>query len=594
MLNHSTKLRIRRVFRRRRRQVEEMSAVADQQIDRLFFRRLMRLVQVRRFVAGWLALVALLVVGVVLQTLSMTKYYESKVPASGGTYTEGIIGSFTNANPLYATGSVDASVSHLIFASLFKHDENHQLIPDLAEKLSVDETETLYTVTLKPNLTWHDGKPLTAKDIVFTYRMIQNPDARSYLQSSWQGIVIEAVNDRTVTFKLPSQLSAFSYSLTNGIIPEHVLSKVPAGQMRSNSFNSAGLMGSGPFRFERAEVSGETANDREERVALTPFENYHGGQPKLSRFVIRTFRDEEALIKSYTQKEIQAMVGLVALPDHLANDLTTREFSVPLTGGTMVFFRTTQPPLQDVAVRKALVLGSDKQEILSRVPYSLVPINEPLLRSQVGYDKSLAQVTNDVSQANSLLDGAGWVRDPKTGLRSKAGVPLKFRLTSQANSEYATVTQTLQKQWRSIGVDVEVVLQSEQDLQTTISLHGYDALLYAISLGADPDVFAYWHSSQADLRSPTRLNFSEYKSPVVDGALEAGRTRSDKTIRTVKYRPFLETWRNEAPALALYQPRFLYVVRYPLSGFTPISAVSATDRFAHVENWMMRETLRPN
>lgn len=593
-LNRSTKLRMRRLFRRRKKQVEELGLIADQQLDRHFFRRLMRLVDVRRFVVGWLSLVILLIVAVNLQTLSMARYYKSDVPVDGGTFTEGIIGSFTNANPLYATGSVDASVSRLIFASLFKYDEQHRLVPDLAESWSVDASGLEYTVKLRPNLSWHDGQKLTSKDVMFTYRMIQNPDVRSYLQSSWQGVGLEAPDDQTVIFRLPSTLSAFPYSLTNGVVPEHLLSTIPAGQLRASNFNTAVLIGSGPFKFERAEVDGRTPSEREEKVAMVPFENYHGGKPRLDGFVVRTFHDESKLVASYEAKEVQAMVGLYSIPDQLADDVNTREFGIPLTGETMVFFKTSQAPLDDAQIRKALVLGTDKQEILSRLAYPLSTIDEPLLRSQLGYDKTLAQVTNDKAQANTMLDGAGWTKDSTTGFRKKGEQELKFSLYSQANSEYATVAQGLQKQWKELGVNVEVVLQTDEDLRTAVSLHDYDALLYSISLGADPDVFAYWHSSQADLRSPTRLNFSEYRSPAADAALEGGRTRSDASIRMAKYRPFLETWRNDAPALALYQPRFLYVVRYPLYNFKPELAVSATDRYANVEKWMMREESRLN
>ena len=84
------------------------------------------------------------------------------------------MGSFTDVNPIYATNTVDASVAKLVFAGLLKYDSKGGLVNDLAEKLEVNEGTQTYTVHLKPNLTWHDGKPLTAKDVVFTYRIIQN------------------------------------------------------------------------------------------------------------------------------------------------------------------------------------------------------------------------------------------------------------------------------------------------------------------------------------------------------------------------------------------------------------------------------------
>lgn len=151
------------------------------------------------------------------------------------------------------------------------------------------------------------------------------------------------------------------------------------------------------------------------------------------------------------------------------------------------------------------------------------------------------------------------------------------------------VTEKIQKAWQAVGVEVVVTLPDDNDLQTVINERQYDALLYGISIGADPDVFAYWHSTQADIRAPSRLNLSNYKSVPADKALEGGRTRLDATLRTAKYTPFLQSWRNDAPAIALYQPRFLYITRGQLFGFEPKTINSALDRFNDVENWMIRQ-----
>jgi peptide/nickel transport system substrate-binding protein len=132
-------------------------------------------------------------------------------------------------------------------------------------------------------------------------------------------------------------------------------------------------------------------------------------------------------------------------------------------------------------------------------------------------------------------------------------------------------------------------LQASSDIQAVLSFHSYDALLYGVAIGVDPDVFAYWHSSQADPRADTRLNFSEYRSATADNSLEAGRTRSNPTIRAIKYKAFLQAWRQDAPALGLYQPRFLYMTRGQLFNFTPTVMNTDIDRYANVQNWMIRQ-----
>lgn len=592
MIDRTTKLRWRRVLRRRKRRVEALGSTTEQQFEKHLIKRLVRLPKVRRFVLGWVSLLVVLMIGVVLQTQALDDTYKSVQPKPGGIYNEGIVGTFSNANPLFSSNSADSSVSRLVFASLYKYDNDNKLVGDLAQQWTVDSTEKVYTVKLKPNLQWHDGKPLTSKDVLFTYKAIQNPETKSYLYASWQNIKIDAPDSQTIVFTLPNSLSSFPHSLTNGIIPEHILGSVRPSQLRSNSFNNVKPIGSGPFTFTDVEVVGTTAEDHQDRIAMKAYGNYHGGKPKLDAFTIRTYPNERTMIDDYQKKQINAMSGLQSIPDQVKHDGETQEFSVPLTGEVLVFFRTTQDVLKEQAVRRALVLGVDKKQILEQVPYPLNAIDGPLLKTHVAYNKGYQQETGKQQEAKTLLDQAGWVVDPKTGMRSRNGVSLTFRLYAQATSEYASVTGALQKQWRALGVDVKVELQSDQDLQSTLAVHNYDAVLHGISVGSDPDVFAFWHSTQADPRSTTRLNFSEYKSNVSDLALAAGRTRSDPALRSVKYNPFLDAWRKDAPALALYQPRYLYVAREPFDGFVVNEANTAADRFAAVEQWTIRESLQ--
>lgn len=587
MIDRTTRLRWRRRVRRRKRQVEDLSVQTEEQFERHFFRRINRLFDVRRFALSWVLLLCLLISGSVVQTLGLSRYYQEIRPVPGGNFVEGIIGSFTNANPLYANGPVDSSAARLVFSGLFSYDSKNVLIGDLAEKWTVDERGIKYTVTLKKNLKWHDGKALTAKDVLFTYQTIQNPDAKSPLFSSWQGIKVEAPSERTVIFTLPNTLSSFPYALTNGIVPRHILEQVPVNQLRSTRFNVASPVGSGPFKWERIEVSGETPETRSEQIGLLPNPNYHGNKPKLQHFVIRTFRDEKKLLQSFESGELNAIAGLNAVPDTLQKKSDIRDYNIPLTGEVMVFFKNSQPALADKSVRQALVHSVDVGSLVKGLSYPAITARGPLLQDMIGYDKTLTQLPPNGDIANQLLDKAGWARGGN-GLRSKDGKPLKFTLFSQNTGEYAYVAGALQKVWRALGVDVEVILQEDDELQGVITRHDYDMLLYGISLGADPDVFAYWHSSQTDPRS-SRLNLSEYKSAPADRSLEAGRTRADPALRAIKYKPFLEAWRTDAPALALYQPRFVYVTQGELFNFNPQVLNAATDRYNTVTEWMIRQ-----
>ncbi len=593
MINRTTRLRWRRRLRSGKRQVEDMSVQAEEQLERHLFKRLTKLPDVLRFSVGWLLLVVLLIGGLVMQTRALRNYYLVDKPEPGGIYTEGILGTFSNANPLYATGPVDGSVSRLVFGSLLKLDANNKLIPELADSWQVDASELNYTVRLHPGLIWQDGQPLTADDVVFTYQTIQNPDAKSPLYTSWQGITVAAKDPSTVVFTLPNPLSSFPYALTNGIVPKHLLKKVPLEELRSVNFGTNNPVGAGPFKWSAVQVTGQTPEAREEQIALVPFDKYVRGAPKLSRFIIRSFHDQKHLLDSFRHQELTAVAGLASLPTDLQKDGNIHAYNIPLLGEVMVFFKTTSPVLSDVKVRQALTMATNTRAIIAKLGYTVVPASEPLLQSQLGYDKAQAELPYNLQAAQKLLDDAGW-KVGNNGWRTKDGNTLSISLYSQDDTDYASVAKELQKQWRAVGVDTKLNIESITDLQTRqLVNHSYDALLYGIEIGVDPDVFAYWDSSQADVRSQSRLNFSEYKSGQADTALEAGRTRSDPALRIIKYQPFLAAWRNDAPAIALYQPSYLYVTRGQLFNFHPTMLNSDIDRYANVHNWMIRESKQP-
>ncbi len=583
------KLRFRRRLRLQRRQVGALSAQAEQRLENDFFKRLERLGMVRRFVLTWTLLVILLIGAVIAQNRALSGQYQPLLPVAGGTYTEGILGAFTNANPIYATDIVDTSVSRLLFASLMTYDQHNQLVGDLADSINVDAAGTTYTLHLRSNLTWHDNQPLTSADVLFTYQVIQNADARSPLYTSWQGIKIAAPDMRTVTFTLPNPLASFPYSLTTGILPKHILATTSMADLRSNAFNTTNPIGSGPFQWQAIQLTGGSSDTREEHIALKPFAHYYGGEPKLNGFVVRTFRDSDSLVKSFQKSEINAVVGLTEVPESLRDDVNMRTYSIPLTAEVMVFFRNSTAVFGDNKVRQALVLASDTNGIIASLPYATRAVRSPLLPGQLAFTAQYQQGGANLAQANVLLDQAGWPRG-KNGMRHyKDGTPLMFQLYAQQNGEYGRIAKELSRQWRKVGVDAQVVVQESASFQNTLALHSYDAILHGISVGVDPDVFVYWHSSQADPRAPVRLNLSEYKSTTVDASLEAGRTRLDPALRTIKYQPFLQSWQADAPALGLYQPRFLYLTRGAVYGLDEHPINSDAERFTNVHNWQIRE-----
>ena len=260
----------------------------------------------------------------------------------------------------------------------------------------------------------------------------------------------------------------------------------------------------------------------------------------------------------------------------------------------MAFFNNSHGVLSDANVRKALASSVDRRQLVNLTGKPTELLDGPILRGQVGYNPSITQRGYNFDEANQLMDQAGWKRGDKD-LRYKDGKVLEFTLRSQDARQYSLTSQYLQKQWEKLGIKINVTYYSGDDLQgQVIATHDYDILVYGISIGADPDVFAYWDSSQASITSQGRSNLSEYKSTVADEALEAGRTRTDNAVREVKYKAFLSAWIADVPALALYQPNYIYVTRGPVYGYNRKMDNGAADRFYNVENWMVRQKRQTN
>jgi peptide/nickel transport system substrate-binding protein len=300
------------------------------------------------------------------------------------------------------------------------------------------------------------------------------------------------------------------------------------------------------------------------------------------------FADQQQLITALKSDQLTAADGLDQVPPSLKKQTDITQHNLTLRAANMVFFKTSSGVLADQTVRQALVQSANVPSIIAQLGYPARAVREPLLEGQLGYDPTLVQAPFDSKAASAKLTADGWLPG-NNGIRSKAGKPLSFVLTAADTPENRQVTGQLISQWRRVGVDATVSYLNDSDFQNAVSYHDYDAILDGISIGVDPDVFVYWDSSQADVRSANRLNLSEYKNPTADTALEAGRTRLDPALRVIKYKPFLQAWQQDAPALGLYQPRLLYLTNGPVNGLSDQPITTSTDRFFNVQNWEIRQ-----
>lgn len=566
--------------------LQQIEQAGSQHFQSFLVRRLANLRQVRRLALTWLA-VALVLIGIGWwQVHAQRDLYSHAASAEGGVYIEGTVGTINTLNPIFATNVAEKSLSSLLFSGLLRIDGQGDIAGDLAESWTISDDGRVYTLTLRPDAVWSDGTPITSEDVLFTVDAIQSAAADSPLAVAWEGVQAEAEDEQTVSFTLKAPYAPFSYILTAGILPKHVLASVAPDQLRSAAFSSQPGVTSGPFSY-RGTVKGSGDGAARTDVYLVRNGNYHLGAPKLKRFTLRVYEDREGLSEAMQVREIMAANGVAENSvDVFAEQDELRVTELKLFNGVFAFFNMSAPPLDNRDVRRALALGTDVGAVAEQVGRA-EPIHGPLLQGQLGYNADVVQQTNNLQLANKLLNKAGWKRG-EDGMRQKKGRQLELRLVTQSSGEFDTVVQKLQQQWERLGVSIEArVVEPGEFQQNVLTPHDYDILVYQLALGRDSDSYAFWHSSQAQ---PGRLNLSEYTSDRADQALESGRTATDSRLRSIKYKNFAEQWIKDVPAVALYQPNLYYVQLEDSRSVEEGDLGDLEERFANIRYWTAETT----
>ncbi|MEP7205149.1 MAG: peptide ABC transporter substrate-binding protein [Candidatus Saccharibacteria bacterium] len=538
--------------------------------------------EVRHRIITWVVATGLLIGAVGLQLMWYQRSYQSNTVASNGTYVEAVLGPVDTLNPLFASNSAEDSVSHLLFSRLLSYDTSGHLNNDLATHLVVNKTGTIYTIQIRSDAYWHDGVKLTAKDVAFTVGLLKNSSVGSTSPDDWKGITVDIVNNTTLKFTLPVIIAAFPHALTFPILPEHLLSKVEPNAIRENSFSHSPI-GSGPFKF-RFEQDIDASVGRK-IIHLARNTDYYGGVSKLDLFQLHVYGTQDSIVRALESDEVNAASGLSASNLGQIDKSRYEIESKPVMGGVYALLNTTGGILKDKAVRMALQRGTNTNAIRSDLPDGTPPLSLPFINGQISGD--VPRVANyDKKAAEKLLDEAGWVREGT--VRKKAGVDLKLTVVTTKDSDYERVLETLAGQWRDLGVTVSTKVVDPSDpsqrvVQEILQPRNYDVLLYQLNIGADPDVYAYWHSSQASSRG---ANFSNYSNPISDDALISARSRLEPSLRNAKYLTFAKQWVADVPAIGLYQSTTNYVHSKKATGPGDSSVfVSPIDRYSDVLYW---------
>lgn len=531
----------------------------------------------------WLILVIVALISSVFAAKNFLQAYTAVVPGEGGTYREGIIGEPRFINPLYATSSTDRALVNLIYAGLYRYDENGNVVPDLAENFpEISEGKKTYTVKLRP-AQWHNGVAVTANDVVFTIKTLQNPEYNSPRRADWLSTTVEAADERTVVFNLKAASGPFLNNLTLPIISEVIWNKVPPQEFVLSQGNIQPI-GNGPYKIKQVE---QLTSGGVQSILLESFANFHSRPSYLDNLEIIFFEDAGSLLKALHGNQIDGF-GYNQFENRVSIEKSTKNLNVhqiPLPQYQALFFNTTVKSLGESKVRQALNLASNKEAILSEVFEGQgLLIESPILSQQVA-NLPEHDAAQDFEAAKNLLEQAGWLYPENGTVRQKGNQQLKFKLVTNENWVNRRAAEMLKEQWRELGVEIELVTKPTRELnEQNIQTRDYDMLLFAHKLGADPDPFVFWHSSQT--KAPG-LNLSSYSNQTVDKLISEARATTEKEERDAKYLELHNIMKQDLPAIFLVQSVYTYALNDKIQGFTVTKMHDETVRYFNLRDWYL-------
>jgi peptide/nickel transport system substrate-binding protein len=450
-------------------------------------------------------------------------------------------------DPRYSTDANSVRIGGLIYNSLLRADENSRLRPELAESWQRVDERT-YDFAIRKDVTFHNGKPLTAADVQFTYESILDPKNRSPKRALLKPLEgIDQLGSHRVRFRLRSSHAPFPEQFTLGI--------VPAGGVRS----SAALpFGSGPFILESIQSA--------EKVVLKANASYWEGKPAVAGVVFKIVPDAMVRALEFKKKNIDFLQNDLE-PDMLPWLKKNADAAIEAHPGTTsqyIGINLTHPVLKRKEVRQAIAHAIDRGSIIRHlIKNYATPASGLLSPLNWAYEGAVKQWPHDPEKAKRLLDAAGFP-DPD----GEGPLP-RFKLSFKSTNLdlRRRIAEALKEQLQHVGIELEIRTYEWGTFFSDIKKGNFHLYSLAWVGILDPDIyFQIFHSSSAP---PDGDNRGRYSHSRVDRLLEQGRAAMDPTERKLIYGDVQRILAEELPYIPLWWWNNVIVRSPSLEGFIP-------------------------
>ncbi len=511
------------------------------------------------------------------------------VPMRGGEIVDGIVGTPRFVNPILANSPADQDLVLLIYSGLMRKNPDGTLIPDLAKKVEESKNGLVYTFTLKDNIYFHDGKPVTTSDVVFTIGKVKDPVIKNSHKIDWDGITVEKIDEKTIRFNLKQPYASFLETATLGIMPESLWND---SHIELNNANTHPV-GSGPYKISNV---GKQSSGVIDYYELISFKKFALGQPYIKNITLRFYQNEDDLVTALLNGEVDQISSITPQNAEILKEKKYQIESSVLPRVFGLFFNQNQNQLfVDKTITTSINRAIDKDRIVREVLSGYgIAIDDPIPPNMIEYQKLseksnvpreevLQKIQENLSKNGWKKNTDGFLEKTTTTKGKKVTIPLSFSISTGNAPELAKTAELIKRDLSTIGMRVDIKTFEIGNLnQSVIRPRKYDALLFGEIINRESDLFAFWHSSQ---RKDPGLNVAMYTNSKVDKILEDAFITTDEASRVKKYAQFEEEIKKDMPAVFLYSPDFIYTVSQKLKGLKIDSIITPEDRFLNVHSW---------
>lgn len=491
-----------------------------------------------------------------------------------GQITVGQLGDVETLNPLLSEENAGTMILNGLFSQLIRVDEKGNFVPDLATQVptvqngGISKDGLVYTFHLRKGVKFHDGQPLTAEDVKFTWETLMNDKVQVVSRDGFDKITkFEVLDPYTVRMTLSEPYAPFlsTWAQTSGdIVPKHILGKLKPEEITKGGDFSRHPIGSGPFKLKEWKEA--------TYIVIEANKDYFGKGPYLEKVIFKVVPDTNTMLTQVKTGEVDVTQLQPKQYVQIKGDPRVDVRLDPAGTYLHMTFNLKNPIFQDKRVRQALSYALPRdlivKSILNGIGQPAAGSTSPMMWS---YNKAIKPYPHDLKKANELLDEAGWKMGPD-GIRVKDGKPLSFEIsTNSENQTRLQIEQVAQQEWKKIGADLKIKNYEATTLfGDVLEQLKFDIIMFAWVVPPDPDEFTLYHSSQ--IPTPDHQvgqNYMNYKNPEMDKLLDEGRKTPDIKKRKAIYAKVQEIYAKDQPMLYVYYYVDVNVAPKNLENFRP-------------------------